>query len=119
MKSMPMPPYSGGRWGAQSPSDLTLACTLARSALALARSSSLASPRRPLHSAASLGRISSLTIRAVRMRMSLMWSLSPAIGVTVMGIAFPQGFFVRVGRAYAEPVSASPSTTQRPVRARS
>ena len=51
--------------------------------------------------------------------MSLMWSLSPAMGVTVMGIAFPQGFFVRVGRAYAEPVSASPSTTQRPVRARS
>ena len=51
-----------------------------------ARSSSVTLPRRRFHRAASLGRISSLTIRAVRIRMSLMWSLSPAMGVTVMGM---------------------------------
>src|ERR1700728_229465 len=94
-----MPPYSGGRWGAHRPSALTRACTFSRRTLPWARSSSLALLRRPAHSAASLGRISSLTIRAVRIRMSLMWSLSPAIGVTVIGIVFPQvlGFPRRCG----------------------
>src|ERR1019366_4125815 len=87
---MPIPPYSGGRWGAQSPSDLTFFCTSSRSAFDSARSASLAWLRRPLHSPRSLGRIFSLTMRAVRIRMSLMWSLSPAIGVTVIGMAFPQ-----------------------------
>src|SRR5580658_5333745 len=84
---MPMPPYSGGRCGAHRPSDLTRSCTLSRSSLASARSASVTLDRRPLQSAASLGRISSLTMRAVRIRMSLMWSLNPAIGVTLIGMA--------------------------------
>ena len=40
MKSIPMPPYSGGRWGAHSPSDLTLAWILSRRDVASVRSSS-------------------------------------------------------------------------------
>src|SRR6202034_1249959 len=87
MKSMPMPPYSGGRWGAQSPSDLTSSWTRWRRALASARWASVASLPRPCESRDSLGRILSLTMRAVRRRMSLMWSLSPSMGVTLMGMA--------------------------------
>ena len=78
-------------------------------------------PRRPLQSRDSLGRISSLTMRPVLMRMSLMWSLSPAMGVTVMGMG-PPAVCVSVvcpadltqDRRY-RPRPA----TQRPVRARS
>ena len=40
----------------------------------------------------SLGKIHSLTMRAVRIRMSLMSSLSPAMGVTLMGMGPPDWF---------------------------
>src|SRR5580704_522922 len=89
MKSMPMPPYSGGRWGAHSPADFTSSWISWRSALASARSSSVAFPPRARQSRDSLGRMRSLTIRAVRRRMSLMWSLSAALGVTLIGMARP------------------------------
>jgi hypothetical protein len=120
---MPMPPYSGGRWGAHSPSALTFSCTFKRNAFDSTRSSSLAWPRRPRHNTASSGRIFSLTIRAVRIRMSLMWSLSPAMGVTLIGMAFPRipscTSLVRVAGAYADPGGMSWSTTHCPVSARS
>src|SRR5271165_6862461 len=89
MKSIPMPPYSGGRWGAHSPSAFTLAWISERNALASARSASVTSLPRACQSSDSLGRIFSLTMRAVRSRMSLMSSLSPAIGVTLMGMVDP------------------------------
>src|ERR1700744_5564679 len=101
-----MPPYSGGRWGAHSPSDFTSSWICWRSALASARSASVAFWARERQSRASLGRMRSLTIRAVRRRMSLMWSLRPAFGVTLMGIARPPwsswvaaGTLCRTGRA--------------------
>src|ERR1700733_6796355 len=86
MKSRPIPPYSGGRWGAQSHSLFTSSWICCRSALAWARCSSLELAPRACHSWDSLGRIRSLTIRAVRRRTSLMWSLSPSMGVTLMGM---------------------------------
>ena len=99
MKSIPMPPYSWGRWGAQRPSALTFLRTSSRNARASARSTSLAWSRRPAHITFSLGRIFSLTMRAVRILMSLISSLSPAMGVTLMGMVLPLGFVVVRRRA--------------------
>ena len=51
--------------------------------------------------------------------MSLMWSLNPEMGVTLIRMAFPRFSPVRVVGAYAESVSPFWSTTHAPVRARS
>src|SRR5271167_129176 len=120
MKSMPMPPYSGGRWGAHSPSAFTSSWISRRRALAWARSSSLALPPRALQSLDSLGRMRSLTIRAVRRRMSLIWSLSPSLGVTLMGMMarppWSSGVRSRTLRSAAgAPGPGDPAPDQRPL----
>ena len=120
MKSMPMPPYSGGRWGAHSPSAFTFSWISSRSALASARSASVTLLPRACQSSDSLGRIFSLTMRAVRSRMSLMSSLSPGMGVTLMGMGrSPVGLCLFRLEPYADSVARFAPATQRPVRARS
>ena len=86
-----MPPYSCGRWGAHRPSERTFSLTCSRSSRASARASSvISSPERPrFQSAASLGRMCSLMMAAVRSRMSLMRSSSVGIGVTLIDMGAP------------------------------
>src|SRR5579871_5954035 len=81
-----MPPYSAGRCGAHSPADRTASRTSSRAAAARASASGSLVPRRRGHSSASRGRISSLTIAAVRRRPSLTWSGSAATGETWIGM---------------------------------
>src|ERR1019366_535057 len=83
-----MPPYSFGRWGAQSPAWLTLTLISSRSSIlqrrARSRSSSGSSPARIPQRRSSWGRISALTRAAVRRRMSLTAGSRPGMGATLI-----------------------------------
>src|SRR3954470_21425164 len=83
-----MPPYSWGRCGAHRPALRTRFLMSSRSSRASFFSTSLmlSPPRRKFHSLVSLGRMSSLMISAVRMRMSLMRSSSVGMGLTFIGM---------------------------------
>ena len=86
-KSSPIPPYSVGRWGAHSPASQTTALISSRSWIAARRSWSETSPLRPrFHRVASFGRIHSLTMAAVRIRMSLIRSSTVGMGFTFMAM---------------------------------
>src|SRR5579863_5286091 len=88
-KLRPEPPYSGGKCGAQSPASFTLLLMASAVLFDAARSSGVAPCRQPAPRMRSFGRISLLTMRAVRSRIALMRGSNVGTGFTFIGIAPP------------------------------